>query len=45
MGSPTNLMALDAGGYRFGDYVRLGAPVLVAYLAVSLVLIPLIWPF
>jgi di/tricarboxylate transporter len=45
MGSPTNLMVLDAGGYRFGDYVRLGVPVLVAYLAVSLVLVPVIWLF
>jgi di/tricarboxylate transporter len=45
IGSPTNLMVLDAGGYRFGDYVKLGAPVLVLFLATSLVLIPLIWSF
>jgi di/tricarboxylate transporter len=45
MGSPTNLMVLEAGGYRFGDYVKLGGPVLVVFLAVSLVLIPVIWPF
>jgi di/tricarboxylate transporter len=45
MGSAPNLMVLEAGEYRFGDYVRLGLPVLLAFLATSLVLIPLIWPF
>jgi di/tricarboxylate transporter len=45
IGSPTNLMVLEAGGYRFGDYVKLGGPVLVLFLLASLALIPLIWSF
>jgi di/tricarboxylate transporter len=45
MGYQTNLMVHTAGGYRFIDYIRYGAPLsLVAWL-VTVILIPLIWPF
>lgn len=40
-----NLMVMDPGGYRFGDYWKFGTPILLWYLAVTLVLVPLIWPF
>ena len=40
-----NLMVMEPGGYRFGDYWKFGTPILVWYLAVTLVLVPLIWPF
>ncbi|MFC3285758.1 SLC13 family permease [Litchfieldella rifensis] len=45
LGYQTNLMVLGPGGYRFSDYMRLGAPlsVLVAITAVGL--IPLVWRF
>ena len=26
MGYQTNLLVMNAGGYRFGDFVRVGAP-------------------
>lgn len=42
--TPGNLMVMGPGGYRFSDYARLGLPILLAWLAVGLVLIPLIWP-
>ena len=42
--TPTNLMVLSPGGYRFGDYLRVGAPLMLLYLVVSLVLVPWIWP-
>lgn len=32
-------------GYRFGDYWRLGLPVMLAWLVISVLLIPLVWPF
>ena len=41
--TPANLMVMTPGGYRFGDYWRLGLPVMLWWLAVSLVVIPLVW--
>lgn len=43
--STTNLMVLTPGGYRFNDYVKVGFPLMVLFLAVSLVIVPLVWPF
>jgi di/tricarboxylate transporter len=34
-----------AGGYRFGDYWRLGVPLMFVYLAVAVLYVPLVWPF
>ncbi|OJA07260.1 SLC13 family permease [Halomonas sp. QHL1] len=45
LGYQTNLMVLGPGGYRFSDYLRLGAP-LSALVAVTVIgLVPLVWPF
>ncbi len=40
-----NMMVMGPGGYRFGDYWRLGLPVMLWFLTVSLLVIPLVWPF
>ena len=45
MGTTTNAMVLSAGGYRFIDYFKTGLPLLLLFFAVSMLLIPLIWPF
>lgn len=45
IGPPANMMVMGPGGYRFGDYWRLGWPLMRWFLVVSLILIPLIWPF
>ena len=45
VGTTTNAMVLSAGGYRFTDYLKVGSPLLLMYLILSLILIPLIWPF
>jgi len=45
VGTTTNAMILTAGGYAFGDYLKVGAPLLILFLIISLTLIPLIWPF
>ena len=42
-GYQTNLMVMSAGGYRFSDYVRAGAPVSLAYSVTALVTIRLLW--
>ena len=41
--TPANLRVMTSGGYRFGDYWRLGLPVMFWWLTVSLVVIPLVW--
>ncbi len=41
----TNLMVYGLGGYRFGDYVRIGVPLNIVVGAVTLAIIPWVWPF
>lgn len=43
IGYQTNTIVYGLGGYRFGDYWRLGLPLTAAVVAVSLVVIPLVW--
>ena len=43
--TPANLMVMGPGGYRFGDYWKLGLPLLWLFVAVAVLLVPLIWPF
>ena len=45
VGTTTNAMVMTAGGYKFMDYLRVGAPLLLLFLITSLILVPLIWPF
>ena len=43
--TPANLMVMEPGGYRFGDYWKLGLPLLGWFFVVSVVLVPVIWSF
>ncbi len=43
--TPVNLMVLQPGGYRFGDYWKLGLPLMLVFLAVAVAYVPLVWPF
>ncbi len=45
VGTTTNAMVLSAGGYKFLDYVKVGAPLLLLFFAMTLFLVPIIWPF
>jgi di/tricarboxylate transporter len=45
VGTTTNAMVMTAGGYKFIDYLKVGAPLLLLFLITSLLLVPLIWPF
>lgn len=42
--TPANMIVMGPAGYRFGDYWKFGLLTSVAWCAVALVLIPLIWP-
>lgn len=43
--TPANMMVQGPGGYRFGDYWRLGLVNMAWFFAVSITVIPWIWPF
>ena len=45
VGTTTNAMVMAAGAYKFKDYFRVGAPLLLMFLIVIVLLVPLIWPF
>lgn len=40
----TNMMVMGPAGYQFGDYWKLGLPLMLWYLFVTVVIVPLIWP-
>jgi di/tricarboxylate transporter len=41
--TPANLMVMGPGGYRFGDYWKLGLPLLALFGAVAVLLVPVFW--
>jgi len=43
--TPVNLMVIGPGGYRFGDYWKLGPPLLLWFFVVATFIVPLFWPF
>ncbi len=43
--TPANLMILGPGAYRFGDYWRLGLPLLAYFVLIATVLVPFVWRF
>jgi di/tricarboxylate transporter len=43
--TPANLMVMEPGGYRFGDYWKLGLPLMALFGVVAVLLVPLIWSF
>ena len=45
IGYQTNLMVLGPGGYRFGDFIRIGLPLNIILWIMSSFLIPMIWKF
>jgi di/tricarboxylate transporter len=44
IGYQTNTMVYGPGGYKFRDYVRLGAPLTIITIIVLMVLIPIVYP-
>jgi di/tricarboxylate transporter len=43
--TPTNLMVMEPGGYRFGDYWKFGLPFMLWFFVIAVGLTPLVWPF
>lgn len=45
VGTPPNTLVLGPGGYRFNDYVKAGTGLVVVCFIVSIIVIPMVWPF
>jgi di/tricarboxylate transporter len=43
--TPVNMMVMGPAGYRFGDYWKLGLPLLILSFAVAVLLVPVFWSF
>ena len=45
VGTPPNTLVLGPGGYRFMDYVKAGTGLVIVCFIVSIIIIPMVWPF
>ena len=45
VGTPPNTLVLGPGGYKFMDYVKAGTGLVIVCFVVSLVVMPIVWPF
>ena len=45
MATPPNTLVLGPGGFSFNDYVKTGTPLCLISLVVSVIIIPIFWPF
>ena len=41
---PANLLVMGPGGYRFVDYLRIGLPLTIIVFALTMLLLPFLWP-
>ena len=45
VGTPPNTLVLGPGGYKFNDYVKAGTGLVFVCFIVSIIIIPMVWPF
>ncbi|MBT9158650.1 MAG: Sodium-dependent dicarboxylate transporter SdcS [Firmicutes bacterium] len=45
VGTPPNTLIVGPGKFKFLDYTKVGLPLVLLMFVVSVVLIPIIWPF
>ena len=43
--SPVNALVVGPGGYRFGDFVKVGTPLALLAMLVAVALVPVVFPF
>jgi di/tricarboxylate transporter len=41
---PVNILIMGPGGYRFADYIKIGAPLTLVIFIVVMLLLPIFWP-
>lgn len=44
IGTTTNAMVISSGDYKFMDYFRVGAPLLLLLFTITMLIVPAIWP-
>ncbi|GAA5520573.1 SLC13 family permease [Aliifodinibius salicampi] len=45
IGYQTNLMVYGPGGYKFTDFTKIGLPLNLIVATITIILVPIIWPF
>lgn len=45
IGTPTNVMVWGPGGYKFGEYAKLGGPLSLLFWVVASAAMPHVFPF
>ena len=43
--SPVNTLVMGAGNYRFSDYIKVGAPMILISMIITMFVLPLLFPF
>ena len=43
--SPVNTLVLGPGGYKFGDFLKVGVPMVVLVMIVTMLSVPILFPF
>jgi di/tricarboxylate transporter len=44
VGHPANVLVMGPGGYRFSDFIKIGLPLTLIVLIVTLLVLPIFWP-
>jgi di/tricarboxylate transporter len=42
--SPVNTLVMGAGNYRFSDYIKVGVPLILLTMTITVLVLPLLWP-
>jgi di/tricarboxylate transporter len=42
---PANTLVMGPGGYRFVDYLKVGLPLTLVVFTITMVMVPILWPF
>ena len=45
LATPSNTLVMAAGNYRFGDYARIGIPLIILSFLASVLMLPFLFPF
>jgi di/tricarboxylate transporter len=45
VGHPANVLVMGPGGYKFSDYVKVGLPLTIVVLIVTILALPIFWPY
>jgi di/tricarboxylate transporter len=44
VGHPSNILVMGPGGYKFSDYIKIGIPLVIITLLLTIFVLPFFWP-